>query len=90
LLGWDDAKGKSRLSMDLVCTIGDIVTRSFFRSGAAELSIFAEFNGGDEGVRVRVMIAVVVDTGSLWWVFDEFEHLKISRNSRRNRDDVAE
>jgi len=33
---------------------GDIVTKRFFLS-AAVLSILVEYNGGDDGVRVRVI-----------------------------------
>ncbi len=86
LVGSVDGNARLTFSTDFVTIVdGDIVTKSFFLS-VFVLSILVKFNRGDDGVRVRAIEIVV----SLWLLIDEFVHWNISRNSRRNNDDVAE
>lgn len=65
------------------------VTKRFFRSSEA-LSICVERTGGDDAVLVRVMAIVCKLACSFVVVGFDNEHLNISRNCRRNNDDVAE
>ncbi len=89
-VGSDDANARLIFSTVFVSMADDdVVTKSFFLS-AIVLSIFVEYKGGDDGVRVRVMGAIWSVLVSFWLWINEFEQWNISRNSRRNNDDVAE